>query len=309
VKCLVLGGGGFLGSHLTEALLAIGHSVRVFEKRGFSRGNLAGVFGDIELIEGSEEDQPRLEEAFRGVDVLFHLAGTTNPATSNQDTLYDVTSNVLPTLRVLAEASRRPLKKLIFFSSGGTVYGIPQRIPIDESHPTNPISSYGIHKLTIEKFLGLHAHLNGLNYVTLRISNAYGERQSPTSGQGVVTTVVHRALRHEPIEVWGDGTAVRDYVHVSDIIAAAIKAAEYEGNEKVFNIGTGVGTSVLDVLRAVENLVGYPLEVSFSAARPYDVPISILDVRLAREEIGWSAKIELHEGLARTLAYARNSLL
>jgi UDP-glucose 4-epimerase len=303
VKCLVLGGGGFLGSHLSEALIAAGYSVRILEKGGFSRKNLQHIIGSVEVIEGDWEDSRSIEDALEDVEVVFHLVSTTLPANSNEDPAYDIASNVLPTLRLLDVARRHALRKVVFFSSGGTVYGITQRIPIDEDHPTNPICSYGIQKLVIEKYLALYAHLYGLQCIVLRISNAYGERQSPTTGQGVIAAFIHKALRDETISIWGDGSVVRDYIHVSDIAQAAICCLEYQVKHRVFNIGSGIGRSLCEVLHTIEECLGHPLQVEYSPARPLDVPVNVLDISRARQELHWSPGIAFRVGVEKTLSY------
>jgi len=296
MNCLILGGGGFLGSHLSEGLATKGHRVCVFERPGYSRRSL-------DVIEGNIDDPPQIARALSGMDVVFHLACTTVPGSSNADPIYDLASNVLPTLRVLEAARQSRVARIVFFSSGGTVYGIPERMPIDEDHPTNPTSAYGIHKLAIEKYLALYRRLYGLDSLILRISNAFGEGQSPTSGQGVVAAFLYKALRHEPVEIWGDGSVVRDYIHVSEIVSAAIKSIEYEGHHRTFNIGSGIGISLRDVVVAVEELVGVRLEVHHGAARPFDVPISILDISRAKEHLNWSPQMSFRQGLQRTLRH------
>lgn len=306
MNCLVLGGGGFLGSHLSESLLSHGHRVRIFEQPGFSQINLAGIVGRVETVEGSLDRASDASAVLEGIEIVFHLASTTVPASSNTDPFHDVASNVLPTLRLLDAAKEARLRKFVFFSSGGTVYGIPERIPLDETHPTNPISAYGIHKLAIEKYLYLYSHLFGVPSCVLRISNAYGERQSPTSGQGAIAAFLFRALRREPIEIWGDGSVVRDYIHVSDVLEAAIAAIGYEGRDNVFNIGSGTGTSLREVVRAVLHAVGWEVEVRYLPSRALDVPANVLAISRARRELGWSPKVTLVEGIGRTLSHARS---
>jgi UDP-glucose 4-epimerase len=308
MNCLVLGGGGFLGSHLCEALVQQGYGVRILERRGFPKGNLRQIADRIDVVEGGFDDPLRVEVALRGIEVVFHLVSTTLPKSSNDDPSYDVASNVLPTLRFLEAARKGSVKKLVFFSSGGTVYGIPEWIPITEDHPTNPICSYGIHKLTVEKYLGLYSHLYGVNTSVLRISNAYGERQSPTAGQGAIAAFLFRALRRETIEIWGDGSVVRDYIHVSDVARAATSCIGYTGNKQVFNVGSGIGISLVEVLEAVERAVGHRVETRFDPSRPLDVPINVLETSRARAELSWAPTVGFTEGLDRTLGYIRGIL-
>jgi UDP-glucose 4-epimerase len=301
MKCLILGGGGFLGSHLADALLAHGEDVRLFERPAFSRHNIAHLDDQVELQEGSLENPSDLDRALADVNVVFHLACATVPSTSNEDPAFDLATNVLPTLRVLDRLRNLPGSRVVFFSSGGTVYGIPEYTPIPESHPTNPISAYGVHKLTIEKYLFLFHQLHGVDARVLRISNAFGERQSPTSGQGAIAAFLYRALRGEIIEIWGDGSVVRDYIYVSDVIRAAMKMMVYEGEVRVINIGSGVGRSVNEVIKTIEDTVGRRAEVRYSSGRSLDVRSNILDTSRAMAHLNWVPEVGFEDGVRRTL--------
>lgn len=161
-------------------------------------------------MEGDLGNHGLIREALEGIDVVFHLASTTLPKTSNDDPGYDVRSNVVDTIQLLEACVDAGVRKVIFASSGGTVYGVPERLPIKEDHPTNPISSYGIVKLTIEKYLGLFHYLYGLDYAALRISNPYGPYQDPAGQQGAISVFLHRILSGQPIAIWGDGEIVRE---------------------------------------------------------------------------------------------------
>ena len=190
---------------------------------------------------------------------------------------------------------------MIFFSSGGTVYGIPNSVPIKENHPTNPICSYGIHKLALEKYLYLHHHLNGLDYTILRISNPYGERQRPTGVQGVVAAFIDRALRRQPLEIWGDGTVIRDYIYVTDVVDAVRAILEYRGNFRLFNIGSGSGTTLTDVAKTIEHILGYGLKLHFKPAGKLHVPSNILDISRASHELEWKPVTLFQEGIKRVV--------
>jgi UDP-glucose 4-epimerase len=305
MNCLVLGGSGFLGSHLSERLVELDHHVRVFEKPGKSAANLDSIADRIELSRGDFDDPQALEAALSDIDVVFHLISTTVPGNSNDDPAFDISSNLLPTLALLDLARRHQVEKIVFFSSGGTVYGVPQEAPMSELHPTNPICSYGIHKLAIEKYLEMYRQLHGLEYCVLRISNAFGERQNPKSGQGAVAAFAHKALHGEEIEIWGDGSVVRDYIYVADIMTAAVKAMHFAGDSKVFNIGSGAGTSLLEMVDAIGRIMGSPVAVRFTPARAFDVPTNVLDIRKARQELGWQPEVEFEVGLERTLNFLR----
>ncbi|MBM4362411.1 MAG: NAD-dependent epimerase/dehydratase family protein [Deltaproteobacteria bacterium] len=305
MKCVVLGGGGFIGSHVCDAMLAAGHAVRVFERPGGSLRNIDHLGGRIECVEGDFLDPDDIGRAVAGQDVVVHGICTTLPKASNDDPAFDVRSNVIPTLQLLDAARSRGVRRVLFLSSGGTVYGPPRTTPIPEDHPNDPTCSYGIQKLAIEKYCALYHHLHGLDYRVLRVSNPYGERQLPHASQGAVAVFMNRGLSGDPIEIWGDGSVTRDYLHVSDVASAVVRAATHEGPSRIFNVGTGKGLSLLQLIAAIETAIGRPMTVRFSAARSFDVPVNVLDVTRARTELGWEPAVGLAEGLARTAASLR----
>src|SRR5688572_30293458 len=295
MNCLVLGGNGFIGSHLVDQLLAEGHRVRVFAKREeYYRKPIESV----EYQYGDFGNRGLLMEALTNIDSVFHLISTTLPKTSNDDPAFDVQSNVIETLFLLEQCITRKVKKVIFISSGGTVYGKPSLIPIPENSQTDPECSYGITKLAIEKYLHLYWVLHGLDYCVLRLANAYGERQRPTATQGAIPVFLERALRNDEIVVWGDGSVVRDYIYVTDISRAVTKTLTYSGETKVFNIGSGQGHSLNEVIHVIESVIGRSLQVKYTDARSFDIPINILDISRARSELNWGPTISLHEGIA-----------
>lgn len=292
MRCLILGGAGFLGSHLCDALTAAGHEISIFDRPGASlacRGGLTVREGDFSRLTAAQ-----FAELLQGIDVVYHLVSTTVP--SNEDSLLDVQTNVMPTLRLL-EACKKKAVRVVFFSSGGTVYGKPQRIPIQEEHGTNPICSYGVQKLAIEKYLQLYQHAAGLEYVILRIANPYGVRQVPFTTQGVIATFLAKALLGEPLEVWGDGSVVRDYLYVGDVARVAVLALRYQGPERIFNIGSGCGHSLNELLETLETAVGRSLEVRYRPGRKQDVSANILDIARAQAELNWQPQISLLAGV------------
>jgi UDP-glucose 4-epimerase len=302
MRCVVIGGGGFIGSHLCEALLAGGHEVRVFDRldaRFLAQVKDAGA----SVYTGDFLNQAELRDVLTDYEVVYHLISATVPQTSNDNPIFDVEANILGTLRLLDAAKDAHVKKIIFASSGGTVYGIPKEIPIKEIHPTDPTSSYGITKLTIEKYLYLYSTLYGLNYCILRIANAYGERQPITGTQGVIGAFLDKALHNAEITVWGDGTIMRDYIYVGDIVSAFIKAGMYESEPRVFNVGAGRGHSLNDIISVIENIVQVPLQVKYLEGRQFDVPINVLDISRAKLHLNWEPKVWLDEGILCTLQW------
>lgn len=300
MRCLVLGGRGFIGSHLVDALLEAGHHVVCFDRPHVVPLGSAHLSNpDFEMVEGDFSSETDLASVLKGCDACFHLVSTTLPQTSNADPLYDIETNLLGTLRLLNLARISGLRKIVFVSSGGTVYGVPASIPIDEMHPTDPLCSYGITKLAIEKYLGLFSKLHGLEYCILRIANPYGELQRTHSSQGAVAVFLGKALRGEAVEIWGDGSVIRDYVYIGDVTDALVKALAYDGPWRIFNIGSGKGLSLNEVLDTIDDVVGRRTERRYRPARAFDVPVSVLSIELARRQMGWMPHVEFRDGVMR----------
>jgi UDP-glucose 4-epimerase len=201
------------------------------------------------------------------------------------------------------------VRRLIFISSGGTVYGLPQQNPIPETHPTNPICSYGIQKLAIEKYLYLFRELKDLDSVVLRVSNLYGEFQNLERPLGAVSHFTHRAVAGNPIDIWGDGGVRRDYIHADDVVSALLKSITYQGPEHLFNIGSGRSVSLNQLLDLIKQRVGKEIVVNYSPARRFDVQENVLDITRAAKELGWRPSISLETGLDRLLESKRASSL
>jgi UDP-glucose 4-epimerase len=308
MKVTVFGGGGFIGSAICDRLLRDGHALRIFERprvdpyRAFAAGE------DVEWVTGDLLSMHDLGAAIDGSDAVVHLVSTTLPKSSNDDPVYDVQTNLVASLHMLEAMRARGIRRIVFISSGGTVYGTPQRVPVDERHPTEPQVSYGIVKLAIEKYLLMYQRLHGFRTRILRVANPYGERQRVATAQGAVGVFLHRALRDEPIEVWGDGSVVRDYIYVADVADAFARALAYEGEQSVFNVSSGQGVSLNELLAQLEVLLGRPVERRYLAGRSIDVPANVLDNALARRELGWSPQVDLAQGLARTAEWMRANL-
>lgn len=300
MKCLILGGAGFIGSHLAQALLAQGHEVRIFDRPNLIRPDNLCCDERIQWLEGDFLNLEDFAPAVTGVDIVFHLVSATLPKSSNENPLYDIETNLVGTLRLLELAKKNAVKRIIFTSSGGTVYGIPQQLPIPESHPTDPLVSYGISKLAIEKYLHLYHELHGIDYCVLRIANPYGERQRVSAAQGAVAVFLNRALHQQPIHIWGDGSVTRDYIYISDVVDALIAAIDYHGKQRVLNIGSGHGLSLNAILDAIESLLGRTIARSYEPARAFDVPTNVLDISLAKEELGWHPQTTFQAGLIKT---------
>lgn len=308
MKALVIGGCGFIGSHVVDRLLAEGCGVRVLDRRPEAfRAPLPGV----EYIQGDLNDSAQLYEALSGMDAVLHLASTTVPATSNLDPVSDVSGNLVSALKLLEGMRASGVRKLVYLSSGGTVYGVPRCDPVPEDHPLNPISSYGVVKVAVENYLFMERQLHGLDYVVLRASNPYGPRQGHTGIQGVIGTCLWRLARREQIEVWGDGSIVRDFLHVRDLAGLCYLALQSD-RSGIYNAGRGEGTSVAEVIDRIRATVAadspdIELRQIHRPGRNFDVPRVVLDIGRARRELGWAPEIPLSEGLAQTWTWVRST--
>lgn len=297
MKCTVFGGGGFIGAAVADRFLSAGHCVRVVERPGTAPYRAFASAEPMEWIGGDMFDASVLDRTLQGTDVAVHLVSTTLPKNSDADPIHDVQTNLLGSLHLLEAVVKNGVKKILFISSGGTVYGIPEYLPIDEKHPTNPLVSYGVTKLAIEKFLQLHARKHGIQVRILRVANPYGRRQQAANAQGAATAFLRRAVNGEPIEIWGDGSTVRDYLHVDDVAEAFLKAMDYEGQHQVFNIGSGCGTSLNELAEIAMEAAGRSCPIRHLPSRVFDVPANVLCNKLAGEELLWKPGITLREGL------------
>lgn len=305
MKILILGGGGFIGSTIADLLLLDGHELRIFERPRVTPYRKFAESERVEWITGDFSSTHDVSDAINNMDVILHLVSTTLPKNSNDDPIYDVQSNVVATLQMLNAMVAQKVRKIVFISSGGTVYGNPVYLPVDEKHPTDPLVSYGITKLAIEKYLQMYSHLYGIRAITLRVANPYGERQRIETAQGAVGVFLHHALKGLPIEIWGDGSVTRDYIHVSDVAEAFVRAVEYTGSKSVFNISSGSGTSLNELIVMLEKVLGKSIERHYLPARPFDVPVSVLSNDLAREELKWVPSTSMHDGIARTAVWMK----
>ncbi len=300
MQAVVTGASGFIGSHLVDGLLAAGYRVKALGR------NLPGLIGveaqsnpNLSLFPVALADRLALQEALEGAQVVFHLASGSLPQSSNRDPQADVHVNLLGSLNLLEAARLNGVKRLIMVSSGGTVYGVPQAVPISEAHPTDPICSYGITKLAIEKYVALYRLLHGLDGLVLRVANPFGPRQRLDAAQGVVPVFLGKALRHEPLQIWGDGSTVRDFLDVSDVVEALLAAAKYQGDQCLFNIGSGQGLSLNQLIALLEAQLDRSLEVEYLPSRGCDVPTNVLCIDRAKEALSWTPKISVEEGLKR----------
>lgn len=305
-RCIIYGGGGFIGSHLCDELLKAGYDVTVFDKLNFSKINIQHILNDIRVIEGDFNNEADIIHSLKDADYVFHLVSSTLPASSNENPEYDAESNLISSLRLFKECVNNKIKKVIFLSSGGTVYGIPDKIPVDEKYFSNPICSYGIIKKTIEEYLFLYRHLHGLNYNIFRLSNPYGERQNPFASQGAVGVFINKAIKGEEIQIWGDGNVIRDYIYIKDAVYALALAIKNKSDSRVFNLSTGEGHSLNDILKIIKENTHSGIKVKYLPARNIDVPVNVLDNSLLRKEFSWQPETPIKKGIQMTYNYYKN---
>jgi UDP-glucose 4-epimerase len=302
-SCVVLGGSGFIGTNLCRRLFASGHRVRAFGRDRRFPDDLRGV----EWYQGDFTDPDSVAAAIESFDIVFHLVHGAMPQAANLAMAIDVQQNIIPSITLLNLCVQLRVKRVIFSSSGGTIYGCSQQIPTTEAAPTNPICAYGINKLTIEKYLALYEHLHSLDFRILRIANPFGPLQIPWRGQGFIAAAVSRALRGQPIEIWGDGSVVRDFVFIDDVIDAFEAAMADISNSRIFNIGTSEGRSLNDVIAVIERLLDAKLNIKWAHGRSLDIPVSVVAIDRALEILKWQPKTDFEIGLATTIEWTRRN--
>ncbi|OWV83275.1 NAD-dependent epimerase/dehydratase family protein [Rhizobium sp. R693] len=298
-RCLVMGGSGFLGTNLCRALAGRAREVRAFSRHPVEVNNVTCVQGDF-------AERNDVMGAVEGIDTVFHLISTNVPATSNLDLLGDASQNILPSIQLLDACRIHKVARVVFVSSGGTVYGEVENLPIPESHTLAPISGYGICKLAIERYLHLYEKMHGIVGITLRVSNPYGPFQEAKKKQGVMGHFISSGLRGQAIEIWGDGSVVRDYIYIDDVVEGLMLAAEYTGQRRTFNVGSGKGYSLNEIIAAVSRSLGINLDVRYEASRAVDISKNILDCSLAAQELGWRGRYDLATGIDMTVAWFRD---
>jgi len=304
MRVLVTGGAGFIGSHITRAYLAAGHEVTVLDN--LSSGHRENV-PDAAGFEKIDVRSPEAAELIRSLrpEVLNHHAAQMNVRVSVDDPRFDADVNVIGFINLLEAGRKAGLKKVVFASSGGTVYGEPDQLPATERHPLQPVCPYGVSKLTGENYLYYYQKIHGVAYVALRYSNVYGPLQDPHGEAGVVAIFCQNLLANRDCTIFGDGLQTRDYVFVADVARANVLATEGDFCGSV-NIGTGSETSVVDLFEQIKLRVGGNGKAVHGAAKSGEVRRSVLDVRYAKTALGWAPSVALADGLAQTVDFFRS---
>lgn len=295
--CLI-GGGGFIGRPVSELLLKNQRQLTVIDLHEPKNKN-----SDIKYLVGDYSDANFLDQSLAGIDEIVLLAYASVPKTSFEDPLADITNNLPAALTLFEAALKHNIQKLVVISSGGTVYGRTDHLPITETAPTNPISPYGITKLAIEKYALMYHELYNLPVVILRPSNAYGQGQRPYAGQGFIATAIASIIEGKELMIFGEKGTIRDYIHVENIADAIYEALEQGANGECYNIGTKVGLSNRQILDLIDDLArpyGLKAKVKISPERHFDVPANILDSTKFVNATNWKPTIKIKEGLKQT---------
>jgi UDP-glucose 4-epimerase len=306
MKIALIGGAGFIGTNLaihlskTDEVTVIDREEKYFKTRKSLNLPISYLVAPFELTAD-------FDSQIAGQDIVYHLASTVIPGNSNQDIGTELESNVIVTCKLLDACVRQGVKKVVFISSGGAIYGKKGICPIKEDTVTYPITSYGVQKLAIEKLLYLYRYQKGLDYRIIRLANPYGPYQRPNGKLGVVTTFVYKALTTGRLEVYGDGSVIRDFIYIEDAIKGIQKIMDGENDIRVFNLGSGKGTSVNQVIDAIKSTIRQDLSVEYIAGRTTDVPVNYLDISRYERIYGKLDPVELEEGIQLTAEFMKNT--
>lgn len=307
MRILVTGGAGFIASHAADGYLAAGHDVAVLDN--LSTGFRHNVPRSARFYQEDVRDANalrRVMDEFRP-EIVNHHAAQMDVRKSLDDPVFDAECNILGSINLIRESLRAGVKRFIYISTGGAVYGEPKSLPVSEAHAINPECAYGISKHTVEHYLELYRLLEGLTYVVLRYPNVYGPRQNPHGEAGVNAIFIGWMLEGKTPIIFGDGEQLRDYVYVSDVVQANLKALE-RGDNQIINIGSGRGTSVNAIYRALCDILEWKRPANYQAARPGEIQRVYLDARKAEAVLDWRPKVSLDEGLRRTVEWHKEQL-
>jgi UDP-glucose 4-epimerase len=301
MKILVTGGAGFIGSHVADAYIKQGHEVVIIDN--LSTGSMENVNPQARFLKMNIND-PDLIDLFEQekFDVVNHHAAQMDIRLSVADPIYDANNNIIGTINLLQTSAKNGVKKFIFISSGGAIYGEQDYFPADEEHPTRPLSPYGIAKLTGEKYLYFYYHVYKLKFVILRYANIYGPRQNPKGEAGVVAIFASKMLIGEQPIINGNGLQTRDYVYVADVVNANLKTLDYNGNN-YFNIGTGIESTVNELFHCLNHITNASVKEIHGPAQPGEQLRSVLNFEKAKKLLNWTPQVSLDEGLAKTVEF------
>lgn len=295
MKIILIGGNGFIGKNLYRYLNSKNYNVIIYDK--FIEEEHA------QYIKGEINNKEILSKIINRDDIVIHLAGNIVPASSGKNLKIEVEENIIASIILFEICAEKKVKKIIYASSGGAVYGISKSLLIDENSVANPISSYGISKLAVEHYLNYIGRSNDISIINLRIGNPYGYAQKPFTGQGIIATYIASVMTEKEIEIWGDGSSIRDYIYIDDVVEAFEKAILYKGKNSVFNIGTGRGISVNDILSIIrKKLPKYCLKTKYLNELKVEVKRNVLNCQKAYLELDWEARTDMESGIEKMIS-------
>ena len=307
MKIIILGAGGFIGTNLvlklakkkSNEITAVDKKIQYLEI--LKRQN----FNNIKYETASISENYDFGNLISGYEIVYHLLSTTVPATSNTQIPDELASNVIMTSKLLDACVKTGVKKVIFISSGGAVYGKEGKCPLKEETLTNPITTYGIQKITIEKLLYLYRYMYGLDYRVIRLANPYGPYQRPNGILGAVTTFTYKAIKGGEINVFGNGTVIRDYIYIDDVVKGIVNITDGKGKYRTYNFGCGYGTSINELLDIIEKTLKTKLNIVYKQGRKVDVPVNYLDISRYEEDFGKISPVNLIEGIKLTAEFLK----
>lgn len=311
MNIILLGAAGFIGTNLTIRLAENNDNVITVVDKDISFFTTIRKknFKNVIIKESTFDLETNFDALLQNQDVLYHLVSTTVPTTSNQHIPQELMANVVVTSQLLEACVRSKVKKVVFISSGGTVYGNSSQCPLKETMPTDPISSYGVQKITIEKILNLYYYMYNLDYRIVRLANPYGPYQRPNGVLGAATTFTYKALRGEEITVYGDGSIIRDFIYIDDAVRGILNIVEGERAYKVYNLGCGYGTSLRQLLDVIHRALNIDLNITYKKGRQVDVPINYLDISRYESDYGRLNPVTLEEGIRHTADFMEKNYL
>jgi len=312
MNIMIYGAAGFIGTNIALELLKNPKNKMTLvdsDRKYFICQELT-TSERVEIKENAFSLDTDFDSLLCGQEIVYHLISSTVPGTSNRGVAEELEANVVVTAKLLDSCVRCGVRRIIFMSSGGTIYGKESKCPLQENLPTYPISSYGIQKVAIEKLLYLYQYLYGLDYKVIRLSNPYGPYQRPNGILGAVTTFVYKALRKEEVKVYGDGTVIRDFIYIDDAVKGILRiAGSGDGSFRTFNLGCGYGTSIREVLDTIHETLGIDFRVKYEEARKVDVPVNFLDVSRYESVFGSLDTVPLSLGVKRTAEFIKKNYL
>lgn len=305
---LIFGGTGFIGSNLAEAFINSSYNVIVFDKEKNNYKDSQLIWEKIKFIQGDAKDFAEVEKIFEtnNIDIVIHLIDTNIARTSHETFIKNLEMNLVFNLKLVDIIVKHNIKKFVYFSSGGSVYGNNGSVFNNEKDDVNPIIYSGWVKISIEKYIQTSHFISGLNYLIVRPSNPYGKYQNYMRKQGVITAIFNNIMSNKNVEIWGDGSIVRDYIYIDDLCDAIIKLIKKDKWNEIYNIGSGVGTSINGILDLIRNVTKEKINVVYLPSEKVDIPVNILDISKIKSRTDWEIRTLLKEGLEKYWEWFKN---